>query len=662
MEVFKVFSSSILFFCLLLSGISIVQASDQLANKAAEQLPVEYFSQLPKVSSLKLSPQGDKLLGAFNVGENTFIAVRNVLGGKLIPLIKTDNNTFKMAWFEWLNNDYIALSVWFPAVIQGTPVTKTRLLVKAANGTGDLFPLVAPNERRSEIDAQYQDNVVSWLRDDPDHILMALNYENWSGKTVYKVNVSSGKKSKRKRVQRFKLNATRWVVDQQDRPRAYVAFEDTTYKVYAADEQGKSWRMLWQYDIFTEDEVLPLYFAADPNILYVSAIHNGYDAVFSVDINDPELKKTLIFAEDGFDASGDLVISPKTKRLIGIVSSEKQSAYNIWDKSYQPFFSAIGQALPDRTNYLVGFSRDENQYLLYSESSNAAGEYYFGDRQTKKLSLMASQYPTLSNIALPEKRYIKYEARDGLTISGYLTLPLTTASNSDQPSAALPTIVFPHGGPIHHETSDFDYWTQFFASRGYAVLQMNFRGSSGYGFDFMTAGLKNWGLTMQDDIVDGVEWLVDEGISDKDRICIVGASYGGYAALMGLAKTPDLFRCGISFAGVTDLKKLRRHQSKFMSAKVFDKQIGKDIKQLKATSPTTWAADITAPLLLIQGDKDRSVPLTQARAMVKVLKKNAIAHEYIEIEQGDHFLTKQQHRTRVFKAMDEFLAKHLPVN
>lgn len=654
---YYIISCTILVFC------------QSVVAQSTEKYPVEYFSRLPLASDVKLSPDGEQLLGAFNFGEETFIAVMPSSGGELKALIKTNNDKFKVDWFEWLNNDYIGLSVWYPARRGHTAVTMTRLLAIAASGESEAFPLVAPNFSRRELDAQFQDDVIAWMRDDPDHILMAINYDSGTAKSVYKVKTNAGKRMMRKRIERSKVNATHWVVDQLDRPRAYVSFEDTTYAVYVADTESDKWRKLWEYESFSKAKVWPIYFADDPNMLYVIADNEGYDAIFLVDVNDPTLSKQLIYAEPGFDVGGGLLISPKTRDLIGAVSKGGQSTYKIWDQRYQPFFTAVDDALPNTTNYLLGLSNDERRYLIYSERSNIPGRFYVGDGEGGSLSLIEAQYPELNDLALPEKKYIKYQARDGLNITGYLTLPLTSAAVSDKKNTdvvagqpkGLPTIIFPHGGPIVHESLSFDYWTQFFANRGYAVLQMNFRGSSGYGHDFMAAGLKNWGLAMQDDIVDGVDWLVESGVSDKERICIVGASFGGYAALMGLATTPELFQCGISFAGVTDLTRLRQHNAKFLNGQVLNKQIGVDKKQLKRTSPTTLAENITAPLLLIQGDKDRRVPLSQAKVMVKALKKKGVKHQYIEIKNGDHFLTKQQHRTEVFKAMDTFLAEHLPV-
>ena len=194
------------------------------------------------------------------------------------------------------------------------------------------------------------------------------------------------------------------------------------------------------------------------------------------------------------------------------------------------------------------------------------------------------------------------------------------------------------------------------------MLQMNFRGSSGYGYDFMSAGFENWGRLMQDDVTDGVEWLIDKGIAHKDKICIAGASYGGYSALIGLAKTPDLYRCGISFAGVTDVAALIAYKRWHKTSEVWKKMLGYKRSVLKKNSPVYLAQNITSPVLIMHGRQEHVVEFEQAEKMKKALKKSSAEVEYLVLEEGDHYLSQQSDRHDVFRAMDKFLAKHLPVD
>ncbi|MDG1733677.1 MAG: S9 family peptidase [Thalassotalea sp.] len=324
-----------------------------------------------------------------------------------------------------------------------------------------------------------------------------------------------------------------------------------------------------------------------------------------------------------------------------------------WDKSYNSLKRSIDKAIPDYENYFLGFSKDGNTYLTLSTSATEPGIYLLGNRAKKSLNPVAYRYNTLTPDVLSAKQRISYDARDGLTIEGYLTLPKTGEGKN------LPTIIFPHGGPISFEGSGFDYWSQFFAPRGYAVLQMDFRGSSGYGFDFMQQGIASWGQSMQDDVEDGTRWLISQGVADPDKICILGASYGGYAALMGAIKTPDLYQCAVSFAGVSDVEFLVKSKRRFTNYDIVKKQIGDDFDLLKANSPLTHAEKIKIPVLLMHGAKDRVVRVQHSDDMYDELKRAKKQVTYIELDKGDHYLSNANDRLKVFQAMEEFLAEQL---
>ena len=279
--------------------------------------------------------------------------------------------------------------------------------------------------------------------------------------------------------------------------------------------------------------------------------------------------------------------------------------------------------------------------------------YLVGDRDKKSLLVFSERYPSLPMDQMAEKKIISYAARDGLEIEGYLTVPLR------HEDGAIPAIIFPHGGPISYDGGGFDYWTQYFASRGYAVLQMNFRGSSGYGFEFMASGLQAWGLEMQNDVEDGTRWLIEQGIADPERICVVGASYGGYAALMEAARNPDLYQCAVSFAGVTDVAYLVTSHRNYTNYEIVKEQIGSKRSELRQRSPLHNAEAINIPVLLAHGTKDRSVRLRHSERMEKELRKAGKDVTYLEFEDGDHYLSAQEHRVAFFSAMDAFLHEHL---
>jgi dipeptidyl aminopeptidase/acylaminoacyl peptidase len=279
------------------------------------------------------------------------------------------------------------------------------------------------------------------------------------------------------------------------------------------------------------------------------------------------------------------------------------------------------------------------------------------DEQLNRLNLMVKGYPRLIPKELVKPMPVSFKARDGTVLHGYLTRP----TNEQQ---RQPFVLLPHGGPSSRDVLDFDYWTQFFVSRGWAVLQVNFRGSSGYGGDFLQAGFKRWGLEMQDDLTDAAQYVIEKGIADPDRMCIVGGSYGGYAALMGVVKTPDLYRCAVSFAGVSNLRSLLEEKRQFLGYELgWERQLGgwwSDRERLKATSPVNQAERIRTPLLIVHGAEDRVVPVEQSREMVDALKKAGFKSvRYVELPDGDHHLGRQEDRLTLFREMERFLATHL---
>jgi dipeptidyl aminopeptidase/acylaminoacyl peptidase len=497
--------------------------------------------------------------------------------------------------------------------------------------------------------SQFQDSIVSFLPDDPEHVLMELDLDVVNLPSVYKINVNSGRKS---RITKGKMSVRSWMADRQGNLRLGEALNYKTGEAAIRVRIGEDdkWHKMFEYNALAEPGITPLGFARDPNILYYSAYQHDKKALFKIHL--PSKETTLVFADDDYDVDGSLIYSKKTNDVIGLYHPNSDDGRIYWDESNDNFQKSLNNALPDSDVYLVDFSENESIYLLYTENDYTPGMYYLGDRKDKSLTPIFEQYPDLLPEVLTEHKFVTYTARDGTELEGYLTLPLGV----DGPVSA---ILHPHGGPGARESDGFDYWTSFFVNRGYAVFRPNFRGSTGYGYEFSQSQMKGWGLTMQDDLTDAANWLVEQKIAKPDSMCIVGASYGGYAAAMAAVKTPDLFKCAISFAGVTNLKRLVYRSRGYTNSKFVKNQIGDDSDDLEARSPFYQAKKVKIPMLFLHGGDDRVVDVEQSRMMVDELQDLDKPVEYIEFENGDHYLSIQRNRHAAFKAMDVFLKKHL---
>lgn len=640
---------------------------------AAPKLPVESFASRPLVQRMQLSPDGQKVAMMVNNEGTTSILVQNLAspGAKPVGLMSTDHSEYSFNWFRWVNNDRVLVGTIFPtkrtqnsnSTAGGVRLYDTRLLSAKADGS-QVINLVNPASFKGFWLPQFQDQVIDFEPDGGRHVLLQLNVPQQSVQSegighdpeVYRVNVDTGSRSQ---VHDGRDGFNRWLVDRDHRVRMGIRRDKADIEVHACDPDGKNWRKLWSYKVLSKAGVSPIGFGKDPNQLFVLADFEGRRALFTVDLRDPALKQTLKLSDKVRDIEGSLVYSRKTGEAVGLGGSTAQdaAAVNYWDKDRRELVSFIDQALPNRFNRIINLSDDETRYLVFSSNGRAAGQFYVGDDRANTLKLLAQSYATLPEADMVAKQSVKIKARDGLELPGFLSLPQGAVSTN------LPTVLLVHGGPQWRDNADFDVWAQFLANRGYAVLQVNFRGSTGYGHGLLAAGLRRWGLEMQDDLADAAQWVVARGTADPKRMCIVGASFGGYAALMGVAKTPDQFRCSVSFAGVSDLTELIRDQALFQGGKdVAEIQIGSldtDKDRLKATSPRYLATQIKVPVLLIHGTEDRSVAFEQGQFMDAALSAAGKPHRFIKQERGDHHLSLYAHSLQFFRELEGFLAQNL---
>jgi dipeptidyl aminopeptidase/acylaminoacyl peptidase len=570
-------------------------------------------------------------------------------------------------WARWVGNDRLLASVRFASRRDFTGTIETRLLSMKPDGS-DVVNLVRNPARYTGMSGdgpsqQIQDRVIDWLPGDGRHVLLALSEPGRVLPAVYKVDVKTAERTLLKTPER---DIYRWITDAQHRVRVGVVSDGTRNEIRVSDTEGKNWRTLWRFNDGA-DEIWPLGFGRDPQELFVRADHDGRDAVWSVRLDDPALKKRLRLADKHYDLESGLLRLPATGEILGLRTHREDEHRvsdpdaNLWNPAWREIARAIDKQLPDAYNQIVNQSLDGQRFIVRSSSRDRPDRYFLGNGANGQLVLLGDTYPDLAGTPLATKRTIELKVRDGLVLTSFLTLPVGRQPGDKGPP--LPMVLLPHGGPSSHDDETFEPWTEFLANRGYAVLQVNFRGSSGHGSALELAGLQRWGLEMQDDLTDAVQWAVEQKVADARRICIVGASYGGYAALMGAVKTPDLYRCAASFAGVSDLQDLIAHASEYIGgADAIERQIGKywgDRERLRATSPALQAERIRVPVLLVHGTSDRSVPVDQSVGMAKALRKAGKTVRYVEQEGGDHQLSRTSHHVQWLSELEKFLDQNL---
>jgi dipeptidyl aminopeptidase/acylaminoacyl peptidase len=447
-----------------------------------------------------------------------------------------------------------------------------------------------------------------------------------------------------------------WVVDRLGRP---VAREDWdwrhhAYKLMALNEDGA------QEILRKDDSEFPKIagLLADASaVVLLAANGRSHQAAWEIPLDGRPAK---LIAEDPNADITNVYTDPYTGALIGIYVSGSVSDVRWLEPNALARQDVLQRSFPGRVVRVSGWTEDGMKALASVETPSSPPIYYIVDFTTHRADIAGEEYPALAGVPLGEVKEISYKARDGTSIPGYLTMPAAKSSG------AIPLVVLPHGGPQARDYLEFNWLTQFIASRGYAVLQPQFRGSTGFGDAFREAGYRQWGGLMQDDVTDGVRFLIEQGIADPHRICIVGASYGGYAALAGAAFTPELYSCAVSISGVSDLPALLREEVPIYEGTISNSMSewkmrigGPNDSNLAAKSPINSVKAIKVPILIVYGTADSVVPNAQSEKMVAALKAAGKSVSVAILAGEDHWLSRTETRVQVLKELDAFLGKNL---
>ncbi|MGD1846344.1 MAG: prolyl oligopeptidase family serine peptidase [Salibacteraceae bacterium] len=636
--------SSIAFTFLLFSCGGAPQPADNSDTSMAEipTIPLEDFFKNPEKTRYTISPDGQHFAFMAPVNNETGEKRMNVFVqavGEASAQQVTEVADRDIAYYFWANN--------------------TRLVYSKDFGGDENFALFAVdidgnNFKELTRFEGVRTNIIDDLENQDEIILVGMNKRNPMVFDPYRMNIVTGEMEM---VYENPGNIVGWQTDHDGKVRIAMASNGLDNSIlYRKSEDEPFQEML---TTSYKESMAPLFFTFDNQQLYASSnLGRDKSAIVKFD-PEPGKEVEVLFEHDEVDVSG-LYFSNKRKVLTTISWTKDKRERKFLDAETEAMFKDLEEKLP---GYEIGISssdKAEENFIVRTYSDRSMGAYYTYNKPEGKLTMIEEVAPWLNEDNMAEMQCISYQSRDGLTIHGYLTVP------RGQEAKNLPVVVNVHGGPWARDFWGYDPTCQFLANRGYAVLQMNFRGSTGYGRNFWEASFKEWGLKMQDDVTDGTQWLVDQGIADPNRIAIFGGSYGGYATLAGLTKEPELYACGIDYVGVSNLFTFMATIPPYWKPylpKLHD-MVGNpadtaDSVRMTATSPVFHADKITAPLLIAQGAKDPRVNVDESDQMVAAMKYRGVNVQYLVEPEEGHGFRNEENRFKFYRAMEEFLNEHL---
>ncbi len=653
---------------LCLAGWSLTQAHAQAqsaaaAGPAAGAVPLPDFFRAPDVLRPTLSPDGNHL---------AFLARA---GGRLgLAVIDLDRRTSRMV--ATLPDADVVEHYW---------VNSNRLAFVSGNAsdpagqvnpwrTGGLFAVDRDGSNARRLALPYGDGsamvmrprvtrVLMTLNDGNDDLIVSINERSYDAIDVYRLNTRTARKTLLSYDNPGDVQS--WALDREGVPRGALSMKGTIARVFYRADEKSPW-VKWSEGDFREPAN--------------GAVAVGYDgAIYGLGLRDKKAfagtrataallrldekgqTQSVLASRDDYDMVAP-VFDPVSRKLAGVWWHGERQTATWFDERWASLQRQFDAKLPNAVNLFTP-PEQSRRMLVYSLSDRLPGTVYLYDFQSGKLEFLIDARPWIKPAQMAESRIVKFAARDDLPLTALLTTPRGV------PAKQLPMVVIVHGGPwVPGYSWRWDAEAQFLASRGYAVLQPNFRGTSGMGLKHQLASFKQWGLAMQDDVTDATQWAVRQGIADPKRMCIYGASYGGYAAMQALVKTPDLFQCAINYVGVTDLQLFHSvtwsdsSDTDFMRY-LFPIMVGdpeRDVAQLKATSPAQNAERISKPVFMAYGGEDRRVPLIHGERMRDALLRLGKPVEWMVKTDEGHGYAKFENRVEFYSKMEAFLARHLP--
>jgi|GEM_PF-1077594 len=652
--------------CAWLAVILVSLFSAVASHAALDQPPystdsaADLFGALARISEPKLSPSG-RYIAYKSAGDEGFdllvarLELAEVLSDRnstadgfphLVNRVHFDDG-LKLHSFAWANDQRLVLQLRKTVRSGGRPWVDVIKLASVAATNSEWVEFAMDRNDQGEF-LQFP-QVVSWLPNDPDHILASLDDERgmWARPMIHRVNIVTGD---RELVARNPLGFNRWLAETSGKLRIGVRLgtepepHQTTYAFIS-----NQWQQVLDQPYLQAERIDPVAVATEQDLsaLGLTPAASSVPPYLIIELgNAPPNQAGRRYL---YDLQHQKIIGPQprstnqllAKRLARRFAGARVEVSSQTDDKRLSLLEVASDKMPPRF-YLLG----------PAEKANVVS------KRDLALPVLAYAYPALNHYDLASMRAVAYQARDGRRIPAYLTVPMQPPSVSAEANELPALVVYPHGGPWSRDQWGFDPYVQFFASQGYAVLQPQYRGSTGFGAEHLEAGYQQWGQAIQDDISDGVHWLAAQALVDSERVCIVGESFGGYAAVMGLIKTPELYQCAVSINGVMDLE---QHNSDLGHAlfPAIGKKMANDGNSIISFSPYHQVNKVRLPLLLIASKKDTIVPVEHSRKMYRRLVGQRKPVNYLEIDDGGHWRNNSHQETEKMRVIGDFLSRYL---
>lgn len=643
---------------------SVLLASFSLAANASEDknlLPVELFSAGVDYQNVKISPKGDYLGLISEVDGRKNLYIIELKTNKIINSVAFAD-TAQVGDYHWVNDERIVLEKQYMRGWTDVPLYDGELYgVDADGGMGRyLVGYKDPSNGFTHLNRsqalQGTSYVLDPLIEDENHMLIYTI--PWSGSTepttvVYKVHVKTGM---RRKVAGSPAGFGSFLTDKQGNVRVSWSSKDSVnLEIFVRDVDEQKWSELELNESFAT--LRPITFDKSGENLFIAASKRGEpDGIFKLNL---KTKETREIYQDEVASPSNIWMDKNTRELFAVETEADYPSYafinpkHILSQRLQGILGALG----GEQVRIVSSTTDNNISIIQAFSDVNPGTFYYFDGNKNQLSFLFNARKKVDPKLMAESKPIEFKTRDGITVRGYITLPKGKEHKN------LPLVVMPHGGP--HGVRDwweFDPDAQLLANRGIAVLKVNFRGSGGYGASFEYSGHMQWGKNIQHDIIDGTKHIIEQGIADKENICIMGASFGGYSALQSAILEPDMFKCAIGVVGVYDLPMMYTEgdvHTRRSGIQYLKKVIGENEAILKAYSPVHNIDKLKAPVLIVHGGDDDRAPIEQAESLIKSLKAADHPYEYELLEDEGHGFYKPEHRTKYYNRVLKFLDEHL---